>query len=136
LVVAACGSGASPILEMFLIDEIAVGDTTLTVLVADTATKRQQGLRDIETLDGYDGMLFVFEETRPATFGMGDTLVPLDIWWFDAEGVLLGGTEMSPCPDDPCVSYASPAPIMWALETPAGEYELEVGTVLSTVGNP
>lgn len=121
---------------MFHIDEIAIDSVTLSVLVADTAAKRQQGLREIEALDGYDGMLFVFEESRPATFGMRDTLVPLDIWWFDSEGALLGGTEMAPCPDDSCVSYASPAPVMWALETPAGEYEFEVGTILSTVGNP
>lgn len=100
----------------------------MNVLVADTPGLRDQGLRDVETLpDDIDGMLFVFGEPRPATFGMRDTLIPLDIWWFDAEGVLLGSTRMEPCPTAPCPSYGSPGPISWALETPADEIDLTVG---------
>lgn len=105
--------------------------------VADTTELRQRGLRDVESLpDGVDGMLFVFEESRSATFGMLDTLIPLDIWWFDAEGALLGVTEMTPCPEEPCASYASPAPVRWALETPTGARAFPGGALLSTGDNP
>ncbi|HSM45840.1 MAG TPA: DUF192 domain-containing protein [Acidimicrobiia bacterium] len=98
------------------------------MLVADTPTLRNQGLRSVEALpDDVDGMLFVFEEPRPATFGMRDTLLPLDIWWFDADGVLLGSARMEPCSSDPCPSYGSPGPISWALETPAGALDLTAG---------
>jgi uncharacterized protein len=81
-------------------------------------------------------MLFVFDEPRSATFGMEDTLIPLDIWWFDDTGLLLGSTTMEPCEDQACPSYRSPGVIGWALETPAGEREFVVGAKLSTVENP
>lgn len=111
-----------------------VGGETLTVAMAETPQQRSQGLRGVEELpEGLDGMLFVFEEARPATFGMRDTLVPLDIWWFDANGRLVGSTEMEPCPSEPCPNYGSPGEVAWVLETPAGVVELAPGDTL-TVG--
>lgn len=66
-----------------------------------------------------------------ATFGMRDTLMPLDIWWFAADGTLLGSTEMTPCPADPCTAYGSPGEVAHALETPAGEVEFAPRDVLA-----
>jgi uncharacterized protein len=126
-VVAAC-TAQPAVLDGFARTEANVGERVLTVLVADTPSLRDQGLRGVEALpDEVDGMLFVFEEPRPATFGMRDTLIPLDIWWFDAGGVLLGSARMEPCLSPPCPSYGSPGPISWALETPAGEVDLSAG---------
>lgn len=134
LVLAAC---AGPDLEGFETRDTRIGDQTLTVAVADTPSSRQQGLRDVEALpEGVDGMLFVFEETRPAVFGMLDTLIPLDIWWFDEGGALVGHTEMTPCPAEPCPDYASPGSVAWALETPAGEFVFAAGAMLSSGDNP
>ena len=114
-----------------------MGDQELTVAVADTTELRQQGLRDVAALpDGVDGMLFVFEETRSATFGMRDTLIPLDIWWFDGDAALLGVTAMTPCSEEPCVDYAAPDLVGWALETPAGARDFPRGALLSTGDNP
>lgn len=110
-----------------------MGDVTLTVAVADTADERRQGLRRVEELpDGLDGMLFVFEDVRSVTFGMRETIIPLDIWWFDGDGALLGTTAMTPCPAEPCSIYAPPAPVAWALETPQGERSFPPGAVLSS----
>jgi uncharacterized membrane protein (UPF0127 family) len=64
---------------------------------------------------------------------MLDTVIPLDVWWFDGDGVLVGTAEMEPCPSEPCTRYASPQPVMWVLETELGVYEFEVGSQLSTV---
>ena len=124
-------------IEGFDTAEIGIDDHELTVAVADTPALRQRGLRNIASLpDGVDGMLFVFEEPRPATFGMRDTRLPLDLWWFDAERALLGVTQMTPCPEEPCPHYASPGPVRWALETPAEDYRFDTGAVLSTGDNP
>ena len=87
----------------------------------------------MEDLGRLDGMLFVYDIETQATYGMLNTPMPLDIWWFDGDGVLLGTTEMEPCPFEPCVRYASPGPVRWVLETPRGAFDLEVGSVLSTV---
>lgn len=109
----------------------------LTVLMAETSAQRRQGLREVESLPaGVDGMLFVWDAPTSATFEMRDTLIPLDIWWFDGDGNLLGSTPMVPCPAEPCVGYGSPGPIGWALETPAGELTFAPGASLSTVEIP
>lgn len=109
----------------------------MTVAVADTPAQRRLGLMRIESLpDGLDGMLFVFETARSASFHMRDTLMPLDIWWFDEGGRLVGSTEMEPCPAEPCESYPSLGEVAWALETPSGEVDLEIGAALSTGESP
>lgn len=108
---------------------------TLTVAVATTSEQRSQGLRGVSELpEGVDGMLFVFEEPQQATFGMRDTLIPLDIWWFDSGGRLLGSTRMEPCASEPCPSYGSPGPVVWALETPARQVRLVPGDTLTVLG--
>ena len=109
-----------------------MGGTTLTVAVAETSGQRSQGLREVESLPaGLDGMLFVFGEERSASFGMEDTLIPLDIWWFDEDGLLVGSTTMEPCSDGACPSYPSPGGVSWALETPAGEWRFAAGAELA-----
>jgi uncharacterized membrane protein (UPF0127 family) len=122
-------------LEEFETAEILVGDQILHVAVAETSRQARQGLRGIEVLPtGLDGMLFVFGESRTATFGMRDTLIPLDIWWFDGDGVLVGSSEMEPCVETPCTSYGSPGEVAWALETPLGEFDLVPGDRLTFDG--
>lgn len=70
-------------------------------------------------------MLFVYDRSVNADYHMRTVGLPLDVWWFDESGQLLGSTQMSPCPDGECISYPSPGPIMWALETASGEYAFE-----------
>ena len=126
----ACSSSFG--LDSFETGDIEVGGQTLTVAIAETAEQRSQGLRGVEALpSGLDGMLFVFEQTRTATFGMEDTLIPLDIWWFDQDGRLVGSAEMAPCEAAPCTAYGSPGEVAYALETPTGSIELEPGDRLS-----
>lgn len=113
--------------------ELAVGEDTLEVWVADEPAERQQGLRAVAELpEGIDGMLFVFPEPTTPSFIMSGTLLPLEVWFFDPEGSLIGSHEMTPCPGDPCPLYPAPGPVGWALETPAGERDFRQGDLLST----
>ena len=108
--------------------ELDVGDDTLEVWVADEPAERQQGLRAVAELpDGIDGMLFVFPEPKTPNFIMSGTPLPLEVWFFDPEGSLIGSHEMTPCPADPCPVYPAPGPVGWALETPAGERDFQRG---------
>lgn len=117
-------------MEGFEIAPVEVGDHAMAVAVAASDEQRSQGLRGVESLpDGVDGMLFAFGEPRPASFVMEDTLIPLDIWWFDGDGVLLGSTAMEPC-EQFCEVYPSPGEVAWAMETPAGEWQFPPGSVL------
>lgn len=88
----AAGSGA----ERLLVD----------ALVADTRAARSRGLQGVADVPGGVGMLFVFPEPagpagRPG-FWMLDTLVPLDIAFAAADGVIVGTATMTPCTARPC----------------------------------
>jgi len=132
LLVVACAAPAAG-LEDFETELIRVDGVELTVAIADTSDKRQRGLADVEDLpDLLDGMLFAYDSPTSASFHMLNTPMPLDIWWFDSVNKLVGTTEMEPCFVKPCVSYGSPGPVMWVLETPIDVYQFGIGEVLST----
>lgn len=101
--------------------------------MADTSEERSQGLRGVPELpDGIDGMLFAWDTPTAPVFVMEDTLIPLDVWFFDESGALIGSEHMVPCVAEPCERYPAPGLVLWALETPAGTREFAPGDELST----
>jgi uncharacterized protein len=101
----------------------AIGDLELLVAVADTASSRRLGLMGVDDFGAVDGMVFVFDAPTETSFYMKDVLVPLDIAFVGADGTVLAVLTMPLCTADPCPTYRSPAPFMWAIETPAGALE-------------
>jgi uncharacterized membrane protein (UPF0127 family) len=93
------------------------------VLVARTEAQRTKGLRDAKGLGQYSGMLFVFPNDTDARFTMAQTLIPLNIGWYDGAGRRVDQTHMTPCPqgtDATCPTYASKRAYRYAFETPGG----------------
>lgn len=70
----------------------------LCLLVADSAAARQRGLSGRDSLDPFDGMLFVFDQPGTHRFWMKDTLVALELVPVQADGTLGAAIQMQPCP--------------------------------------
>lgn len=107
-------------LEPFYMRKSGHPDIEIFVEIADTPSERATGLMNRESLEEDQGMLFVFPEAQMMRFWMKNTLIPLDIIFFNAEGESIYVTTMEPCTQDPCPGYGPDAPAQWALELPAG----------------
>ena len=90
---------------------------TMNVEIADGPRGLQRGLMHRKELAA-DGMLFVFPNEQVRSFWMKNTLIPLDIFFFDANGLFVVSHTMDPCQEDPCPLYSSEAPVQFALEMP------------------
>lgn len=104
----------------FPVERIWLGDRSLLVAVADTPDLRPRGLMGVSDLGDLDGMVFVFEDEVAAAFTMRNTLIDLDIAFFDDDGLVVDRLEMVPCRTEPCPLYAADSKFRYALEMPAG----------------
>jgi uncharacterized membrane protein (UPF0127 family) len=126
----ACGGGSTPQPALvsargFPLGDVVVqrGSTTvlhLEVEIADTGAAREKGLMGVQQLTESQGMVFVFPRVHTAQFWMKDTLIPLDIAFWDAANHVVDTQSMTPCAADPCPTYASAQPYLDAVEMTAG----------------
>ena len=109
--------------EQFREASVVVDDEKLLLLVAATGEQRAQGLRGVEDLGAYDGMAFVYDVPTTTGFTMADTLISLDIGFYDSEGSLVDRLEMEPCPDaqEACPVYRPGGSFRVAIEMSRGE---------------
>ncbi|EHQ07857.1 DUF192 domain-containing protein [Leptonema illini] len=98
--------------------EIEIGGIPARVEVVRTKEERQQGLMHRTSLGKDEGMLFVFPEEKIQSFWMKNTLVPLDVAFFDSQGFLVDVQRMDP--DDGARIYSSSSPALYAIEMNAG----------------
>lgn len=97
----------------------ATGTQRFDVWIADTADRQRQGLMFVRDLPASQGMLFVNESPRRASFWMKNTFIPLDLLFFDARGRLIAVFEnATPLSLDP---MGPDMPVKWILELRGGE---------------
>ena len=118
---AGCGSDEPAGLDGFETSTITVDGRELIVAVAETPNQRSQGLMGVTDLGGLDGMLFVFQADSEGGFWMKNTLIPLDIVFFTADGGFVDALTMVPCVEDPCPTYRPDGSYRYALEALAGD---------------
>ena len=91
--------------------------------VARTPSERAHGLMERANLPQEDAMLFVFEAEEYRGFWMKNTLIPLDILFLDARGVVVDVQTMYPqigALSAALKVYRSARPARYALEMNAG----------------
>jgi uncharacterized membrane protein (UPF0127 family) len=112
---------------------VIFGPDTVLAEVAATAEERAEGLMYRDEVPDGTGMLFVFEDSRPRSFWMANTYVPLDIAYMDPSYRIVDIVAMEPLVEE---SYPSDAPAMFGLEVRQGwfqEQDIGVGTQASIV---
>ena len=107
--------------------EIQVGGVPLTVELAYQPADLQRGLGYRDGLAPGAGMLFLFEQPAPRSFWMKGMRFCLDIVWIDGTQIVGAAENVCPMPagtpDAQMPVYASPEPVQWVLEVPAGWME-------------
>ncbi len=111
------------------------------VELADEHDERVRGLMHRESMPAGNGMLFVFEAAEPQAFWMSNTLIPLDIMYFDGERRFVSGHYRVPtCKrgGQNCPNYPSEGDAKYVLELNAGvgaALDLRPGDVLTVPDN-
>ncbi len=96
-------------------------DACFEVEVVSSPSAHAKGLMDRKALNPTAGMWFVFENEAPRSFWMKNMHFSLDIVWINKEKKIIGISEsVAPCAPDLCASIASPGPVQYVLEIPAG----------------
>ncbi len=124
----------------------ALGTVNLTIKaqpfqlwVADAVDEQSRGLMFITAdemvplPDGTQrGMLFVFDREKHLSFWMKNTIIPLDIAYLDADGVVVSKYTMAPL-DTSFNKYPSIGPAQYAIEVNAdvfSDLDLKTGDVI------
>jgi len=122
LVLVACssGAGAQQPASMRVGTVLFPTHGRLNVRIAETEQERHTGLMHVMALAEDDGMAFVFPKPVTESFWMKDTLIPLSVAFVDADDRVVSISDMEPCTDDPCPTYAASAPYTLAVEANLG----------------
>jgi uncharacterized protein len=119
LACAACGAAVHAVAAGT--PSVTLRGHTFSVELAATPEEQEHGLMDRRSMAADHGMLFAFPDAEPRTFWMKDTLIPLDMLFFDeAHRLVTIRANVPPCKADPCPTYASSAPARYVLELNAG----------------
>lgn len=94
----------------------------LQLEIANTESRREQGLMFRQSLDDAHGMLFVFPGNRDVSgaFWMKNTYIPLDIAYLDADGTVLEIREGKPLD---LTALTPKHPYRYTLEVAGGWFE-------------
>lgn len=94
--------------------------TSLEVQLALTEPDQAKGLMGVKSLGKHSGMAFLWSEAVRQGFYMKNTLIPLDIAFWDEGGEIVEILQMEPCTLDPCQTYLPASFFVGAVEVNKG----------------
>jgi len=103
------------------ISYVTLKGETFYVELAENDEQHATGLMFREHMGADRGMFFIFRNEYMQAFWMKNTLIPLDMLYFDKKlRVVSIQSNVPPCKVDPCPSYPSSGPAMYVLELNGG----------------
>jgi uncharacterized membrane protein (UPF0127 family) len=118
---ASCGGG-NEVEGPRVVIETRAGEQEVAVEIADTDAERQRGLMGRTSLAEDAGMVFLFPGETAGGFWMKNTLIPLSIAFYDADGRIVRILDMEPCRREPCRIYDPGVAYVGALEVNQGAF--------------
>jgi len=76
--------------------EMSLGGVEFSAKIALYDGEKMRGLMFVESLPENEGMVFVFDSPQRASFWMKNTLIPLDLGFFDKDGTLTEVKKLYP----------------------------------------
>ena len=107
LVLPGCGDGGGRAKEFKTVAEffpVKLGERAVRLQLAVKPMEMQTGLMDRPALGADDGMIFLYQRPQELSFWMRNTLIPLDIGYFDGKGVLKEVWQLYPRDERPVKS--------------------------------
>jgi uncharacterized membrane protein (UPF0127 family) len=109
-----------------------LGRISLQASIADTDAERAQGLSGTPYIPAGIAKVFIFDSAQQWSFWMKDMNYPIDIFWLDANGHVVHVVENAAPDTYPEISFVSPVPAKYVIETKAGfaaENNIGVGAI-------
>lgn len=86
---------------------IKLGERTVQAQIALEPGEMEKGLMFRKAMGEEEGMIFVFDRPQLMSFWMRNTLIPLDIGYFDSDGTLREVYKMYPNDESPVKSMSA-----------------------------
>lgn len=78
-------------------------------------------------------MLFVYPQAGDHRIWMKNMLIPLRVYWIDANSVVIGVQRLEPCNVEPCPVYAVAGDSQYILELGDYDHPLDVGDKIENI---
>lgn len=106
---------------------ISIGGKSFLVELAQTPAQRRQGLMQRRQLADDRGMLLVYSQDGNHRIWMKNMLIPLQVYWIDADFRVIHNLRLEPCRVSPCPSYGAPSASRYVLELNDSTHAIQPG---------
>jgi uncharacterized membrane protein (UPF0127 family) len=95
---------------------LTLNKTEYRIEIADTSSRRTQGLMYRKSIGEYDGMLFIFDSPGTHRIWMKNTPIPLTVLWLDEQARIVGIKSLKPCSRMSCPVFGDEFRSRYVLE--------------------